>query len=141
MCLGGWWLDRHTPASSGYHAHGMVHQYDIGYATLVPEALDNVWVTGHCHVAEPAALAYSRVTVTCMGMDQAASTAAAAAAEHCASRQLDVASLQRRLLHDDPRVEACPGAAGGAAASEHRYLCLQKQGARVRGLPRRKEDT
>ena len=101
VCLGGWWLDRHPAGSSGYHPHLMVRPYDIGYATLVPQELDNVWVAGRCHGAEQAALASSRVTVTCMAMGQAAGTAAALAARQgVAARELDVPGLQRRLVDD-----------------------------------------
>ena len=99
VCLGGWWLDRHPAASSGYHPHLMVRPYDIGYATLIPQELDNVWVAGRCHGAEQAALASSRVTVTCMAMGQAAGTAAALAARAgAAARELDVPGLQHRLV-------------------------------------------
>ena len=98
VCLGGWWLDRHPAASSGYHPQ---RPYDIGYATLVPQELDNVWVAGRCHGAEQAALASSRVTVTCMAMGQAAGTAAALAARaDVAAQDLDVPGLQRRLAED-----------------------------------------
>ena len=101
VCLGGWWLDRHPAGSSGYHPHLPVRPYDIGYATLVPQELDNVWVAGRCHGAEQAALASSRVTVTCMAMGQAAGTAAALAArKDVAARELDVPGLQRRLVED-----------------------------------------
>ena len=101
VCLGGWWLDRHPAGASGYHEHGMVRPYDIGYATLVPQELSNVWVAGRCHGAEATAQASSRVTVTCMGMGQAAGTAAAlAAAAGARARELDVGQLQRRLLAD-----------------------------------------
>ena len=101
VCLGGWWLDRHPAGSSGYHPHLPVRPYDIGYTTLVPQELDNVWVAGRCHGAEQAALASSRVTVTCMAMGQAAGTAAAFAAQQdVPARELDVPGLQRRLVHD-----------------------------------------
>lgn len=101
VCLGGWWLDRHPAGSSGYHRHLMVRPYDIGYATLIPQELDNVWVAGRCHGAEQAALASSRVTVTCMAMGQAAGTAAALAARaDVAARELDVPGLQRRLVEE-----------------------------------------
>ena len=101
VCLGGWWLDRHPTDTSGYHEHRMTRPYDIGYQTLVPRGLENVWVAGRCHSAEQAALASSRVTVTCMGMGQAAGTAAALACETGAgARELELPRLQRHLLED-----------------------------------------
>lgn len=101
VCLGGWWLDRHPSGKSGYHPHHIVRPYDIAYGTLVPQTLSNVWVAGRCHAAESAALASSRVTVTCMGMGQAAGTAAAMAARSGKGAQdLDVAALQGVLLDE-----------------------------------------
>lgn len=99
VCLGGWWLDRHPVGSSGYHEHVITRPYDISYGTLIPQGLSNVWVAGRCHSADSAALASSRVTLTCMGMGQAAGLAAATAArENRGSRDLDVRSLQRELV-------------------------------------------
>jgi hypothetical protein len=101
VCLGAWWLDRHPTGSSGYHPHIMTRPYDIAYGTLVAQGLGNLWVAGRCHSAEPAALASSRVTVTCMGMGQAAGTAAAlAAAAGSSARDLDIPSLQAALVDD-----------------------------------------
>ena len=64
--------------------------------------MSNVWVAGRCHSAESAALASSRVvTVTCMGMGQAAGTAAAlSAGSGLGSRELDITQLQQQLLDD-----------------------------------------
>ncbi|MBM4438099.1 MAG: FAD-dependent oxidoreductase, partial [Actinobacteria bacterium] len=101
VSLGGWWLDRHPKGGSGYHPHLMVRPYDIAYGTLVPQGLANVWVAGRCHSAESAALASSRVTITCMGMGQAAGTAAAmAVARKEGAHELAVRDLQARLLAD-----------------------------------------
>ncbi len=101
VCLGAWWLGRHPVDSSGYHPHIMTRPYDIAYGTLVAQGLGNLWVAGRCHSAEPAALASSRVTVTCMGMGQAAGTAAALAVQHQQdARDLDVPALQAALLAD-----------------------------------------
>ena len=72
--------------------------YDISYGTLIPQGLSNVWAAGRCHSADSWALASSRVTLTCMGMGQAAGLAAATSArENRGSRDLDVRSLQREL--------------------------------------------
>ena len=101
VSLGAWWLDRHPVDSSGYHEHVITRPYDISYGTLVPQGLSNLWVAGRCHSAESAALASSRVTVTCMGMGQAAGTAAALSAQSGqGSRELDITQLQQRLLAD-----------------------------------------
>ncbi len=115
VCLGGWWLDRHPVGSSGYHEHEITRPYDISYGTLVPQGLSNVWVAGRCHSADSAALASSRVTLTCMGMGQAAGTAAAKSVrEKLGSRELDIRSLQDEL--------AAAGAIFGARADEVRAV-------------------
>ena len=65
----------------------------------MPQTVTNLWVAGRCHSAEPAALASSRVTVTCMGMGQATGTAAAMAAQNGQpAQELDVGALQGALL-------------------------------------------
>jgi hypothetical protein len=101
VALGSWYLDRHPKTSSGYHVHGVVRPYDIGYGTLVPTDVGNLWVAGRCHSVDQVALASSRVTVTAMALGQAAGTAAAQAiATGSDARELDVPTLQRRLLAD-----------------------------------------
>lgn len=101
VLLGAWYVDRHPKASSGYHVHGVVRPYDIAYRTLLPQGLANVWVAGRCHSADQLAMASSRVTITALGMGQAAGTAAGlAAARGADSRSLPVADLQARLTAD-----------------------------------------
>lgn len=101
ITLGAWYLDRHPKHSSGYHVHRVIRPYDISYRTLLPQRLANVWVAGRCHSAESAALASSRVTITAMGMGQAAGTAAAMAVKGGQdSRALSMSKLQARLLAD-----------------------------------------
>jgi hypothetical protein len=102
VVMGAWYVDRHPKGSSGYHMHEVIRPYDISYRTMLPQGLSNTLAAGRCHAAESGALASSRVTVTAMGMGQAAGTAAAMAAEgKNDSRELDVAALQTRLLEDD----------------------------------------
>ena len=65
----------------------------------MPQHITNLWVAGRCHAAESKALASSRVTVICMGMGEAAGSAAALAVEWGQSAQdLDVDRLQTSLL-------------------------------------------
>ena len=66
---------------------------------LVPVGLANVLVAGRCHSAESAAMASSRVTVTCMVMGQAAGIAAVLAARRKVEvRDVPIAALQDCLL-------------------------------------------
>lgn len=98
---GAWWVDRHPTGKAGYHKHWTVRPYDISYKTLLPQGLANVWVAGRCHSAEIAALSSSRVTVTAMGMGQAAGTAASLAAQRNQdASEIDIHDLQTRLLDD-----------------------------------------
>jgi len=102
VVMGAWYVDRHPKGASGYHLHEVIRPYDISYRTMLPQGLSNVWAAGRCHAAESGALASSRVTVTAMGMGQAAGTAAAMAVRgNTDSRSVDIHALQSRLLKDD----------------------------------------
>jgi hypothetical protein len=97
---GAWYLDRHPSDSSGYHMHKVLRPYDIGYYTMVPQGCDNLLVAGRCHSADSYALASSRVTVTAMGMGEAAGIAAAMASKGgSAPADIDIATLQKELLN------------------------------------------
>lgn len=99
VALGAWWMDQHPVDKAGYHLHEMVRPYDISYGTLLPKKLSNVWVAGRCHSADSTALASSRVTVTAMGMGEAAGTAAAmASANNTDSRGVKIRELQATLV-------------------------------------------
>jgi len=99
VVLGAWAVDRHpTDGSTGYHPEPEIIPYDIPHRTLVPVAIDNLLIAGRCHSATPEAAASSRVTITAMGMGQAAGTAAAlAAARDGATRTVPLSQLQERL--------------------------------------------
>jgi hypothetical protein len=99
IVLGAWRLDRHPPKASGYHPIAWTPPYDIPYRTLLPRTLENLLVAGRCHSATSEALASSRVTATAMGMGQAAGIAAAlAVAEKISPRQVNLATLQARII-------------------------------------------
>jgi len=73
--------------------------YDIPYATLLPRGVSNVMVAGRCLSATREAHGSARVMGTCMGMGQAAGTAAAMSiAEGAPLRQLSVSALRDRLI-------------------------------------------
>jgi hypothetical protein len=110
VLLGAWAVDRHpSDGSAGYHAEPEIVPYDIPFRTLVPQAVDNLLVAGRCHSATPEAAASSRVTITAMGMGQAAGTAAAlAVARQMTPRQLPVKALQDRLRRQGAILDA-PG--------------------------------
>lgn len=75
--------------------------YDIPYGSIVPKDLDNVVVAGRTFSCHYLALTGSRGQGLLMGMGQAAGTAAyMAAQEDKAFKDLDVVSLQKRLIKD-----------------------------------------
>jgi len=72
--------------------------YDIPYTTLLPRGISNVMVAGRCLSATREAHGSARVMGTCMGMGQAAGTAAAmSVAEGAPLRQLSVPALRDLL--------------------------------------------
>lgn len=103
VCRGAWFLDLHpSDGHAGFHAHRRVPSYPIPYRTLLPVSLENVIVAGRCHAATHEALSSSRVTVTAIGMGQAAGTAASLATKHGVSpRTLDVDRLRETLRSQD----------------------------------------
>ena len=97
-------IDIHGPkdASSKLVKLPQGTHYDIPYRTLIPENCDNLLVAGRCVSATHEALAAIRVQPTCMAMGQAAGTAAAICSfEGICPADLDVASLQKRLLEQN----------------------------------------
>ncbi len=80
--------------------------YDVPYACLLPRGLSNVMVAGRCLSATREAHGSARVMGTCMGMGQAAGTAAAmSVAEGASLRQLSVPALRDRLMHQGAVLE------------------------------------
>ncbi|NLS77550.1 MAG: FAD-dependent oxidoreductase [Chloroflexi bacterium] len=75
--------------------------YDIPYRCLVPNAIDNLLVSGRCISATHEGMAGARVMGTCFAIGQAAGTAAALAAQaNGRPRDVDVAQLRAALGAD-----------------------------------------
>lgn len=73
--------------------------FDIPYRALVPRDLDNVLVAGRCVSATPFAHGATRNMVPCLVMGEAAGAAAAlASAESVGTSEVDVGTLQDRLV-------------------------------------------
>jgi len=83
IATGCWFLDVHpqkTSVDKPFTGSGFQPKpYDISYRTLIPKGLTNLLVAGRCHSASKDAAASSRVTVTAMGLGEAAGCAAALA--------------------------------------------------------------
>ncbi|WNR43498.1 FAD-dependent oxidoreductase [Paenibacillus roseipurpureus] len=95
---GSWFVDIHpSDGSVGVHPHRnfVPVPYDIPYRTMIPQKLENVLVAGRCHSATREALGSTRVTITAMGMGEAAGIAARMAIQSGKPmQQIDVAKLQ-----------------------------------------------
>ncbi len=85
VVTGCWYLDRHPNRTTLGTANDpsapwvQPRPYDIPYRTLITSQVSNLLVAGRCHSATAEAASSTRVTVTAMGMGQAAGTAAALA--------------------------------------------------------------
>lgn len=80
--------------------------YGIPYRCLLPRAIEGMLVAGRCFSASHDAHASARSMATCMAMGQAAGTAAAlAAAAGTTPRNVDVATLHRRLAEGGALLE------------------------------------
>ncbi len=89
---------RFGPTSNEYITIPEGKYYGIPYGCLVPENRANLLVAGRCISAESEAAGAIRVMPPCMGMGQAAGTAAALACSGCVdARELDVTALRAEL--------------------------------------------
>ena len=93
---------RFGPTSNEYITVPEGKYYGIPYGCLVPRSFSNLLVAGRCISADSAAAGAVRVMPPCMGMGQAAGTAAAmAACGNADVRALDVQALRMQLEKDD----------------------------------------
>jgi hypothetical protein len=99
ICKGAHELDVHGAGRA--HRREMIKDggsYDIPFGCLLPKKTTNLLVAGRCLSATREAHGSARVMGTCMGMGQAAGTAAAmCAADGTSLRQLSVSALRDRL--------------------------------------------
>ena len=92
---------RFGPTSNEYITIPEGKYYGIPYGSLVPINRSNLLVAGRCVSAESEAAGAIRVMPPCMGMGQAAGTAAALAVRDGVDvRELDVKKLQNKLEQD-----------------------------------------
>jgi hypothetical protein len=102
ICYGSFFVDIHC-----IDGPGMDHtvwrpptgfKYHIPYRVLLPRNMENLLTAGRCVSCTHIALGSIRVMVPCMGMGEAAGTAAALSLNSdCTPRQLDVTLLQNQL--------------------------------------------
>jgi len=100
ICKGAHELDVHGAGQA--HRREMIKDggsYDVPFGCLLPKGTTNLLVAGRCLSATREAHGSARVMGTCMGMGQAAGTAAAMAiASGVSLRELPVAVLRDRLV-------------------------------------------
>ena len=96
---------RFGPTSTEYITIPEGKYYGIPYGTLVPENRSNLLVAGRCLSADSEAAGAVRVMPPCMGMGQAAGTAAALACKEGADlRQLDTEKLRAELIKNNVKL-------------------------------------
>lgn len=102
ICYGSFFIDIHAIDGPGmdpdvwHPPHGF--KYHIPYRTLLPKGLDNILTAGRCISCTHVALGSIRVMVQCIGMGEAAGTAAALSiAENVTPRDFDINKLQAKL--------------------------------------------
>ncbi|GAA4649755.1 FAD-dependent oxidoreductase [Kistimonas scapharcae] len=102
VCYGSFFVDIHCIDGPGMDPtvwnppNGF--KYHIPYRILVPQGIDNLLTAGRCVSCTHVALGSIRVMVPCIGMGEAAGTAAALSLrEGITPRQIDVGVLQRQL--------------------------------------------
>lgn len=84
------------------------HVFDVPYRSLIPVGVRGLLVAGRCISATRQAADATRIISTCIGMGQAAGTAAALAARNCQDpRDLDIGELQSRLRQQDVELDLC----------------------------------
>ncbi|MGN0231658.1 MAG: FAD-dependent oxidoreductase [Muribaculaceae bacterium] len=94
-------VDIHNPTGAGQAESKIQYcrPYDLPYRCFLPRGIEGLLVAGRCISGTHRAHASYRVMSICMAMGEAVGIAAAlSAASGCTPRQLDVASLQRKML-------------------------------------------
>ena len=102
ICYGSFFVDIHCIDGAGMDETTWRppkgFKYQIPYRILVPSAAENLLTAGRCVSCTHIALGSLRVMVQCMGMGEAAGTAAALSlTDSVTPRALDVSSLQAQL--------------------------------------------
>ena len=97
---------KYGPKSNEYITIPEGKCYGIPYGTMIPPAFSNLAVAGRCISADCEAAGAIRVMPPCMGIGQAAGTAAAMAlAENVDLRQLNVNRLRKKLTANGVMLE------------------------------------
>lgn len=101
VVLAGYNVDVHVPDTEQLSLQPVPHAVGVPYGTLVSRNIDNLLVAGRCASVASDIYGLTRIMGTCMGMGEAAGTAAALSIEQSIiPAELDVQVLRRRLLEN-----------------------------------------
>lgn len=101
ITVGGYPVDIHHSKGGDCTMVFTEDAYDIPYRVLLPEKIEGLLVAGRCSSMNHEAMAGTRVMSTCMGLGEAAGTAARIALEDgVLPSEVDVRKLQKALLEN-----------------------------------------
>jgi hypothetical protein len=117
--VNGWPVEAHVPGAVvlKFADPGSRGFNQLPYRMIVPQRVDNLFVAGRCASMTHEGQSSARVSGPCFAMGQAAGTAAdMALAAGLAPRDIDVATLQRRLVENGAYLGSEAAAPAGALA-------------------------
>lgn len=102
ITLAGYNVDVHVPHSEQLSLQPVEHALGVPFGCLVSENIENLMVAGRCASIDGSIYGLTRIMGTCMGMGEAAGTAAALAVkEGITPKKLDVSELREELLKNN----------------------------------------
>ena len=96
VTLAGYNVDVHVPHSNKLSIQPVEHAIGIPYGCVVSETIPNLLMAGRCVSVDTSIYGLTRVMATCMGLGEAAGTAAAL----CLQQKVDPKDLDTKLLCD-----------------------------------------
>lgn len=99
IVLAGYNVDVHVPDTEQLSLQPVPHAVGVPYGCLVPQTIENLLVAGRCASVDSDIYGLTRIMGTCMGMGEAAGTAAVLSIDRgIRPRDLDVQVLRQKLL-------------------------------------------
>lgn len=102
VTLAGYNVDVHVPHSNKLSIQPVEHAVGIPYGCLVSKNIHNLLVAGRCASVDSSIYGLTRVMATCMGLGEAAGTAAALALQTKVDpKDVDITLLRETLLNNN----------------------------------------
>lgn len=102
VTLAGYNVDVHVPHSEQLSLQPVAHAVGVPYGCLVSKNIENLLVAGRCASIDSSIYGLTRIMGTCMGMGEAAGTAAALAVQwSTAPKDIAPAVLREKLLENN----------------------------------------